>query len=239
MFVTNSKCVETKSQANRPQQPPSSVSGQPSIRVASIISQWAAFDQSAASVISQWSAFDQLTTFVSPSSVWAFDSHGLHELVDFTYYWFLATSISHRPSTVSKLCQLLAFISQLVSISNRPSAVTKPLSRLTLTLSLIFVGCVIQSLSQVFIICINTMLLCITFVGNWLLIYSILVTSIPVQVLKWQPSQAIWTITLSYNAELIFYSNFTIIFAGCIITLHLLNIFAQMLSFSSSHTYIA
>ena len=40
------------------------------------------------------------------------------------------------------------------------------------------------------------------------------------QVLKWQPSQAIWTITLSYNAELIFYSNFTIIFAGCIITLH-------------------
>ena len=46
------------------------------------------------------------------------------------------------------------------------------------------------------------------------------------------------TITLSYNAELIFYSNFTIIFAGCIITLHLLNIFAQMLSFSSSHTYI-
>ena len=56
------------------------------------------------------------------------------------------------------------------------------------------------------------MLLCLTFIGNWLLIYSILVTSIPMQVLKWQPSQAIWTITLSYNAELIFYSNFTIIF---------------------------
>ena len=164
---------------------------------------------------------------------WSSWVSGLHLLL------VLATSISHRPSTVTKLCQLVAFISQLVSISNRPSAVTKPLSHLTLTLSLVFAGCVIQSLSQVFIICINTMLLCITFVGNWLLIYSILVTSIPVQVLKWQPSQAIWTITLSYNAELIFYSNFTIIFAGCIITLHLLNIFAQMLSFSSSHTYIA
>ena len=145
------------------------------VSVASVISQWAAFDQSSLrnqSVGSlrsfSWSAFDQLTTFVSPwpSSVWAFDSHGLHELVDFTYYCFLATSISYRPSTVSKLCQLLAFISQLVSISNRPLAVTKPLSRLTLTLSLIFAGCVIQSLSQVFIICINTMLLCITFVGK-------------------------------------------------------------------------
>ena len=151
----------------------------------------------------------------------------VHQSVDFTYYWFLATSISHRPSTVSKLCQLVAFISQLVSISNRPLAVTKPLSRLTLTLSLIFAACVVQSLSQVFIICINTMLLCITFVGNWLLIYSILVTSIPVQVLKWQPSQAIWTITLSYNAELIFYSNFTIIFAGCIITLHIFKYFLR------------
>ena len=143
------------------------------VSVASVISQWAAFDQSSLhhqSVGSlrsfSWSAFDQLTTFVSPSSVWAFDSHGLHELVDFTYYCFLATSISYRPSTVSKLCQLLAFISQLVSISNRPSAVTKPLSRLTLTLSLIFAACVIQSLSQVFIICINIMLLCTTFVGN-------------------------------------------------------------------------
>ena len=69
------------------------------------------------------------------------------------------------------------------------------------------------------------MLFCPIFIGNWLLIYSILVTSINVQVLKWQPSQAIWTITLSYNAELIFYSNFTIIFAWCIITLHLFKYF--------------